>query len=204
MAVSLDLFSVPKLQTGEGQHDAFEHLNEVLAVGHIEDVVCDLLSKPGLFVYILSVFPYAAFMRTKILDGFPTDPQMLQQSFVPPLLSTTSSFFFNLPSDVLHGDESCTICRYERNNADVWLAMAILSSIAFETATPRKSMSAGFKERKTSVSAHDVTALRNLNIQPPTDSSTAVKALGDVVAVILQMLKVRGRLTLVRTVYIQG
>ncbi|KIK12753.1 hypothetical protein PISMIDRAFT_424009 [Pisolithus microcarpus 441] len=138
-------------------------------------------------------------MRTKILDGFPTDPQMLQQSFVPPLLSTTSSFFFNLPSDVLHGDESCTICRYERNNADVWLAMAILSSIAFETATPRKSMSAGFKERKTSVSAHDVTALRNLNIQPPTDSSTAVKALGDVVAVILQMLKVRGRLILSST-----
>lgn len=114
---------------------------------------------------------------------------MLQQSFVP-LLLTTSSFFFSLPCDVLHGDESHTICRYKRYNADVWPAMAILSSIAFETATPRKSMNSGFKERKTSVSAHDVTALRNWNIQPPTDSSTAVKALGDVVAVILQILKV--------------
>ncbi|KIK18093.1 hypothetical protein PISMIDRAFT_110119 [Pisolithus microcarpus 441] len=191
MAVSLDLntFSVPKLQTGEGQHDAFEHLNEVLAVGHIEDVVRDLLSKPGLFVYILSVFPDAASMRAKILDAFPTDPQILQQSFIPPLLSTTSSFFFSLPSDVFHGDESRTIGRYERYNADVWPAMAILSSIAFETVTPRNSMNARFKERKTSVSAHDVTALRKLNIQPPTDSSTAMKALGDVVAVVLQMLK---------------
>lgn len=176
----------------------------MLAVGHIEDVVYDLLSKPGFFVYILSVFPDAAFMRTKILDGFPTGPQMLQQSFVPPLLSTTLSFFFSLPSDVFHGDESRTIGRYERYNVDVWPAMAILSSIAFETAAPRKSMNAGFKVRKTSASAHDVTALRKLNIQPPTDSSTAMKVLGDVVAVILQMLKVRGRLTLVCTVYIQG
>ncbi|KAI5991910.1 hypothetical protein EDD15DRAFT_1065586 [Pisolithus albus] len=135
-------------------------------------------------------------MRTRILDAFPTDSQMLQQSFVPPLLSTTSSFFFSLPSDVFHSDESRTICRYKRYNADVWPAMAILSSIAFETATPRKSMNAGFKERKTSVAAHDVTALRNLNIQPPTDSSTTVKALGDVVAVILRMLRVHGRLIL--------
>ncbi|KAI5991852.1 hypothetical protein EDD15DRAFT_2368613 [Pisolithus albus] len=186
MSLDLNLFSVPTLQTDEGQHDAFEHLNEVLDVSHIEDVVCDLLSKPGLFVYILSVFPDAAFLRTKILDAFPTDPQVLQQSFVPPLLSTISSFFFSIPSDTFHGDESRTIGRYERYNADVWPAMAVLSSIAFETAAPRRSRNAGFKERKT---AHDFTALRKLNIQPPTDSSIAMRALGDVVDVVLQMMK---------------
>ncbi|KAI6096327.1 hypothetical protein EDD16DRAFT_1879027 [Pisolithus croceorrhizus] len=191
MAVSLDLgtFSVSKLQTEEGQRNAFEHLNDALAFSHVEDVVHDLLSKPGLFVYILSVFPDATSMRTKILDAFPTDPLTLQQSFIPPLLSTASSFFFSLPSDAFHGDESRTVGRYERYIADVWPAMAILSSIAFRTATPRNTMKVTFKERKTAVSAHDATILRKLNVQLPSDSHIAMQTLGDVMAIILQILK---------------
>ncbi|KAI6095428.1 hypothetical protein EV401DRAFT_2083708 [Pisolithus croceorrhizus] len=191
MAVPLDLdtFSVSKLQTEEGQRNAFEHLNDALTFSHVEDVIHDLLSKPGLFVYILSVFPDATSMRTKILDAFPTDPLALQQSFIPPLLSTTSSFFFSLPSDAFHGDESRTVGRYERYIADVWPAIAILSSIAFRNATPRNKMNVNFKERKTSVSAHDATILRKLNVQLPSDSHIAMKTLGDIMAIILQILK---------------
>lgn len=56
MAVKLDLdtFSVHKLQTEDGLDDAFKYLNNALAVNHIEDVVSDLLSEPGLLAYMFS------------------------------------------------------------------------------------------------------------------------------------------------------
>ncbi|KAI6128061.1 hypothetical protein EDD16DRAFT_1824810, partial [Pisolithus croceorrhizus] len=187
LSLNLDTFSVLKLQTEEGQHYAFEHLNDVLAVSHIEDVVRDLLSKPGLFVYILSVFPNATSMHLKILDAFPSDPRIFQQSSIPPLLSTISSFFFSLPSDIYHGDESRTIGRYKRYVADVWPAMAILSSIAYGTTTARNTMVFDFRERNTTVTAHDATILRKLNIQPPTESNIA-EILEDVMAMISQIL----------------
>ncbi|KAI6095427.1 hypothetical protein EV401DRAFT_1188199 [Pisolithus croceorrhizus] len=187
LSLNLDTFSVLKLQTEEGQHYAFEHLNDALAVSHIEDVVRDLLSKPGLFVYILSVFPNATSMHLKIIDAFPSDPRILQQSSIPPLLSTISSFFFSLPSDIYHGDESRTIGRYKRYVADVWPAMAILSSIAYGTTTARNTMVFDFRERNTTVTAHDATILRKLNIQPPTESNIA-EILEDVMAMISQIL----------------
>lgn len=137
MAVKLDLdtFSVHKLQTEDGLNDAFKYLNNALAVNHIEDVVSDLLNEPGLLVYMFSVFPNIASMRTKILDAFPADSQILQQSYIPSLLPTLSAFFFSLPSDIFHGDESRIVGRYERYVTDVWPAMAILSSVAFGATT---------------------------------------------------------------------
>ncbi|KAI5997140.1 hypothetical protein EDD15DRAFT_2364627 [Pisolithus albus] len=184
--LNLNKFSVPKLQTEEGQYDAFEHLNDALAVGHIEDVVRDLLSKPALLVYILSVFPNAKSMRTKILDAFPTDPLTLQQSFIPSLLSKTSAFFFNLPSHAFQGDESRTVGRYKRYVTDVWPAVGILSSIAAGT---KLSGNTNHKEKKTVVLNHDATILRKLNIQSSLDSDIAMESLGDVMAILLQILE---------------
>ncbi|KAI6140812.1 hypothetical protein BKA82DRAFT_31698 [Pisolithus tinctorius] len=206
LTLDLDKFSVRNLQTKEGLEDAFEHLNNALAVGHIEDVVSDLLLRPGLFVYIFSgemsacsasgdmtnipvVFPDSLSMRIKILHAFPTDSQIIQQSFIPPLLSTLSAFFFTLPADAFHGDESRTVGRYERYVADVWPAMAILSRIAFGTTTSRNKMKVDFKDRKTTVSAHDAPVLRKLGIDLPSDSHAAMQALGDVMNIISQILK---------------
>ncbi|KAI6044090.1 hypothetical protein EDC04DRAFT_459876 [Pisolithus marmoratus] len=187
--LDLDKFSVQKLQTEEGLHDVFEHLNNAIAVNHIGDVVCDLLSRPGLFVYIFSVFPNAASMRTKILNAFPTDLQTLEKSFIPSLLSRTSAFFFGLPSDAFRGDESRTVARYERYVTDVWPAVAILSSIAFGTTSARNTMNGNFKDRKINVSAHDATILRKLNLPLPSNSNVAMQTLGDVKDFILQILK---------------
>lgn len=184
--LDLDKFSVPKLQTEKGQHDAFEHLNDALAVSHIEDVVRDLLSKPGLLVYILSVFPNATSMRTKILDAFPTDPLTLQQSFIPSLLSKTSAFFFSLPSHVFQGDESRTVGRYKRYVADVWPAVGILSPIAAGT---KPFGNTNYKEKKTVVPNHDAAILRKLNIQSSLDSDIAMETLGNVMAILFQTLK---------------
>lgn len=184
--LNLNKFSVPKLQTEEGQHDAFEHLNDALAVSHVEDVVRDLLSKPGLLVYILSVFPNATSMRTKILDAFPTDPLTLQQSFIPSLLSKTSAFFFSLPSHVFQGDESRTVGRYKRYVADVWPAVGILSPIAAGT---KPFGNTNYKEKKTVVPNHDAAILRKLNIQSSLDSDIAMETLGNVMAILFQTLK---------------
>ncbi|KAI6110793.1 hypothetical protein EDD16DRAFT_1710655 [Pisolithus croceorrhizus] len=188
MAVSLDLdtFSLPKLQTEEGQRNAFDHLRDALAFSHVEDVIRDLLSKPGLFVYILSVFPNATLMRTKILEAFPTDPLTLRQSFIPSLLSKTSVFFFSLPPHVFQGDESRTIGRYKRYVADVWPAVGVLSSIASGT---KPSGNSNYKEKKTVVSTHDAAILRKLNIQPPADASIAVETLENVMTILLQILE---------------
>ncbi|KAI6141395.1 hypothetical protein BKA82DRAFT_2640811 [Pisolithus tinctorius] len=184
MAITLDLdkFSVHKLQTEEGMEVAFRNLNDALARSHIEGVVCDLLSRPGLFVYIFSVFPTAASLRIKIIDAFPLDPQIIRQSFVPSLLSTLSTFFFTLPSDAFHGDESRTIARYERYVMDVWPAVAILSSM------PLGATNASLKERKKVVSSHDATLLRKLNVQLSSDSFVAAQALEGVMAILLQIL----------------
>ncbi|KAI6096326.1 hypothetical protein EDD16DRAFT_1720000 [Pisolithus croceorrhizus] len=187
--LDLDRFSVHKLQSEGGLYDAFEHLNNKLADSHIGNVVSDLLEKPNLFVYVFSVFPNPPSIRNKILGGFPVDSQTLQQSFIPTLLSALSTFFFNLPSDTFHGDESRTVGRYERYVADVWPAMAILSSIAFGTATSGNTMNTSFRARKTIISVHDATILRKLNIPLPSDSHVAMQTLGDIMAVILQILK---------------
>ncbi|KAI6158403.1 hypothetical protein EDD17DRAFT_1763946 [Pisolithus thermaeus] len=187
--LDLDKFSVHKLQTEDGLYGAFEHLNNKLADSHIGNVVSDLLEKPNLFVYVFSVSPNPPSIRNKILGGFPVDSQTLQQSFIPTLLSTLSTFFFNLPSDTFHGDESRTVGRYERYVADVWPAMAILSSIAFGTATSRSSTNTSFKARKTIISVHDATILRKINIPLPSDSHIAMQTLGDIMTIILQILK---------------
>ncbi|KAI6100008.1 hypothetical protein EV401DRAFT_2215392 [Pisolithus croceorrhizus] len=184
--LNLGKFSVRKLQTEEGQHDAFEHLNDALAENHFEDVVRNLLSKPGLFVYILSVFPNATLMRTMILEAFPTDPLILRQSFVPSVLSETSAFFFGLPPHVFQGDESRTVGRYKRYVADVWPAVGVLSSIASGT---KPSGNSNYKEKKAVVSTHDAAILRKLNIQPPADSNIAVETLENVMAILLQILE---------------
>ncbi|KAI6141396.1 hypothetical protein BKA82DRAFT_515807 [Pisolithus tinctorius] len=189
--LDLDKFSVHELQVEEGLDDAFEHLNNALAISHIEGVVLDLLEKPGLFVYIFSVFPNAESLRTKILDAFPTDHQALERSFIPPLLSKLSGFFFSLPSDVFRGDESRTVGMYERCIADIWSAIATLSTMAFGTEDFRSTTRVDFRGKKITVSAHDATILRKLNIQPPSDSNVAMQTLGHVMATVSQILKVR-------------
>ncbi|KAI5988937.1 hypothetical protein F5J12DRAFT_969109 [Pisolithus orientalis] len=72
---------------------------------------------------------------------------------------------------------------------DVWPAMAVLLSIAFSVMTTRNKMNANFKERKTLVSAHNATILHKLNVQLPSDCHVTMQILGDIMAILLQILK---------------
>ncbi|KAF9219473.1 hypothetical protein BS17DRAFT_760990 [Gyrodon lividus] len=122
------IFVSSRLAESLGLTDAFRVLESCLASPdmRLDLIVQDLCSVPGLFEFMITVWPHAAGLIVRILNAFPFEPTLIKSSFASVLLLRLSSVLFALPPDLFSTDTLRDIGRFKIYVED---ALPVLSSL---------------------------------------------------------------------------